>query len=143
MIFMSIVEGELVIEYQYEAAQSFHNGFAAVCVDSSSRNSSVFLTKNIQLYQSPFFQFYRCCPCAGQKRIFVKEQGSWRMIDKKGESVGELTFEDAHCLSEEGYAAVCSNGISNRSFARKTSIFADFKAGSAVSRLLKEYRKPR
>ena len=30
--------------------------------------------------------------CAGQKRIFVKEQGSWRMIDKKGESVGELTF---------------------------------------------------
>lgn len=48
--------------------------------------------------------------CAGQKRIFVKEQGSWRMIDKKGESVGELTFEDAHCFSEEGYAAVCSNG---------------------------------
>lgn len=46
--------------------------------------------------------------CSGQKRIFVKEQGSYHMIDKKGNAVGDLTFEDARCFSKEGYAAVCN-----------------------------------
>lgn len=48
--------------------------------------------------------------CSGQKRIFVKEEGRYHLVDKKGEAVGELTFEDARCFSKEGYAAVCMDG---------------------------------
>lgn len=48
--------------------------------------------------------------CSKQSRIFVKEAGSYHMIDKKGKPVGELVFEDARCFSEEGNAAVCRSG---------------------------------
>ncbi len=48
--------------------------------------------------------------CAGQKRIFVKENGSYHLVDKKGSPVGDLTFEDAQIFPEEGYAAVCMGG---------------------------------
>jgi len=49
--------------------------------------------------------------CSHQNRIFVKEQDSYYLINKKGEPVGDLAFEDARCFSEEGYAAVCQNGL--------------------------------
>ncbi len=48
--------------------------------------------------------------CAGQKRIFVKENGKFHLVDKKGSAVGDLTFDDAHIFPEEGYAAVCEEG---------------------------------
>ncbi len=48
--------------------------------------------------------------CAGQKRIFVKENGTFHLVDKKGSAVGDLTFDDAHIFPEEGYAAVCKDG---------------------------------
>lgn len=48
--------------------------------------------------------------CSGQKRIFVKEGGKYHLVDKKGEAVGELIFENARCFSKEGYAAVCIDG---------------------------------
>lgn len=48
--------------------------------------------------------------CAGQGRIFVREQGKYHLIDRNGEGVGELTFDDARLFPEEGYAAVCSDG---------------------------------
>ena len=48
--------------------------------------------------------------CSGQKCIFVKEGGKYHLVDKKGENIGELTFDNAHCFSGDGYAAVCENG---------------------------------
>lgn len=48
--------------------------------------------------------------CSGQKRIFVKEQGKYHLIDKKGKSIGELEFDNARCFSKEGCAAVCKDG---------------------------------
>lgn len=48
--------------------------------------------------------------CSGQKCIFVKEEGKYHLVNKKGENVGELTFDSAHCFSKEGYAAVCEDG---------------------------------
>lgn len=48
--------------------------------------------------------------CCRQKRIFVKEQGKYHLIDRKGKNIGELAFDDARCFSEEGSAAVCVDG---------------------------------
>ncbi len=48
--------------------------------------------------------------CVGQKRIFVKENEIYHLVDKKGSPVGDLTFDDAHIFPEEGYAAVCKDG---------------------------------
>lgn len=48
--------------------------------------------------------------CAGQKRIFVKENGKYHLVDKKGSAIGDLTFDDAHIFPKEGFAAVCEGG---------------------------------
>ena len=48
--------------------------------------------------------------CSVQERIFVKEQGSYKMLNKKLEVVGELKFEAARPFAEGAYAAVCVNG---------------------------------
>lgn len=48
--------------------------------------------------------------CSRQKRIFVKKGDAYHIVDTKGESVGELTFENARAFTDEGYAAVCNGG---------------------------------
>lgn len=48
--------------------------------------------------------------CSSQKRLFVKEDGTYHMIDTKGKAVGELTFDNARAFTEDGYAAVCKDG---------------------------------
>ncbi|MBS6194839.1 MAG: WG repeat-containing protein [Clostridiales bacterium] len=48
--------------------------------------------------------------CSGQERIFVKEDGSFHMVNRKGKTVGEETFDDAKVFGAEGYAAVCRDG---------------------------------
>ena len=48
--------------------------------------------------------------CSSQNRIFVKENGSYRIINRKGETIGDLTFDDAKAFPEDGYAAVCKDG---------------------------------
>jgi len=46
----------------------------------------------------------------GQKRVFVKKDGSYHIVDGDGEDVGELTFEEARIFPAEGYAAVRRDG---------------------------------
>ena len=48
--------------------------------------------------------------CSMMKRIFVKEAGAYHLVDTKGESVGELKFENARAFSNGELAAVCQNG---------------------------------
>lgn len=48
--------------------------------------------------------------CSEQKCIFVKENGSYHLVNLKGKAIGEETFEDAKAFYEEGYAAVCKKG---------------------------------
>lgn len=45
--------------------------------------------------------------CSGQKRIFVKQEGKYHLVDKKGSAVGKLVFDNARVFHTEGYAAVC------------------------------------
>lgn len=47
--------------------------------------------------------------CSSQERIFVKTKNSYRMIDTKGKTVGELTFDSAKTFQDSGYAAVCKD----------------------------------
>ncbi|MGI6012478.1 MAG: WG repeat-containing protein [Ruminococcus sp.] len=48
--------------------------------------------------------------CSWQKRIFVKKDGEYQMVNTKGKAVGELTFDLAKAFTDEGYAAVCKDG---------------------------------
>lgn len=48
--------------------------------------------------------------CSAQKRIFVKQNGTWILVNSKGENVGDLEFEDARAFTDDGYAAVCMDG---------------------------------
>ena len=48
--------------------------------------------------------------CSSQKRIFVKKDGVYHLINTKGKEEGDLTFEDARAFTEDGYAAVCKDG---------------------------------
>lgn len=48
--------------------------------------------------------------CSMQKRVFVKEGGSYHMIDTKGKTIGEEKFDIAKAFGENGCAAVCQNG---------------------------------
>ena len=49
--------------------------------------------------------------CFKQERAFVKQNGQYYLINKKGKEVGELKFDDARCFSDAGYAAVCKDGL--------------------------------
>lgn len=48
--------------------------------------------------------------CSIKQRIFVKEQGSYKMLNKKLENVGDLKFDAARPFGDGSYAAVCMNG---------------------------------
>lgn len=48
--------------------------------------------------------------CFRQGAAFVKENGAYHLVDRKGKQIGEQTFENAKPFSESGYAAVCQNG---------------------------------
>lgn len=48
--------------------------------------------------------------CFRQGVAFVKENGAYHLVDRKGKQIGEQTFENAKPFSESGYAAVCQNG---------------------------------
>lgn len=48
--------------------------------------------------------------CSKQQRVFVKQQNAYYMVDKKGETIGELQFENAKPFTDDQYAAVCMNG---------------------------------
>ncbi|GFI49146.1 beta-barrel assembly-enhancing protease [Lachnospiraceae bacterium] len=48
--------------------------------------------------------------CANQKRIFVKGEKGYYLINSKEKRIGRLTFDDAKAFTEEGYAAVCRDG---------------------------------
>lgn len=45
--------------------------------------------------------------CSRQKCIFAKTGKEYFLIDRKGNRIGELTFDDAKAFTENGYAAVC------------------------------------
>lgn len=71
-------------------------------VDSSGKEKTEYIYEDVIKDRYGF--------CCRQNRIFVKIDGSYHMVDKKGTTVGELSFEDAECFSANGYAAVCVNG---------------------------------
>lgn len=48
--------------------------------------------------------------CSWQKRIFVKKDGKYQMVNTKGKAIGELAFDQAKAFTKEGYAAVCMDG---------------------------------
>lgn len=48
--------------------------------------------------------------CSQQKVFIVKENGSYHIVDGKGKSQGEETFEAAKAFNKNGYAAVQKNG---------------------------------
>ena len=48
--------------------------------------------------------------CSAQECIFVKEDGTYHIINTKGKQIGGLEFENARAFTEDGYAAVCSGG---------------------------------
>lgn len=48
--------------------------------------------------------------CSAQKRIFVKENGKYHIVNQKGKMIGKIKFDDAKAFREEGYAAVCKDG---------------------------------
>lgn len=48
--------------------------------------------------------------CSSQERLFVKKGKTYQMVDTKGKTIGELTFDDARAFTEKGYAAVCKDG---------------------------------
>lgn len=45
--------------------------------------------------------------CSNQKRIFVEQEGLYHIVNTKGKTVGDLTFDDAKAFTPDGYAAVC------------------------------------
>lgn len=46
--------------------------------------------------------------CSAQKRIFVKKEDGYYLINNKGKRIGDLEFDDAKpFIDGEGYAAVC------------------------------------
>ncbi len=71
-------------------------------VDKNGEAITDFLYDDVVLDENGF--------CSGQKRIFVKQGKAYQMVNTKNETVGELTFENAKCFSDKGYAAVCQNG---------------------------------
>lgn len=48
--------------------------------------------------------------CSGQKRIFVKNNESYYIVNTKGKKVGDLEFENARAYTDKGDAAVCIDG---------------------------------
>lgn len=48
--------------------------------------------------------------CSAQERIFVKENETYHIINTKGKRIGDLEFENARAFTEDGDAAVCSEG---------------------------------
>lgn len=45
-----------------------------------------------------------------QERFFVKDGSKYKLIDTKGKTVSDETYDDAKIFNSEGYAAVCQNG---------------------------------
>lgn len=45
-----------------------------------------------------------------QSRVFVKSDGKYQMINKKGEVLDDTKYDDAHAFNKDGCAAVCKNG---------------------------------
>ena len=45
-----------------------------------------------------------------QKVVLVQENDGYRIVNAKGENVGDLFFNDAKAFPKDGYAAVCQNG---------------------------------
>lgn len=98
-----------VTEFQWEALTLIENGIGAgklngkwALLDKKGE------TKTEYIYEDVLMDAYG--GCSKQQRIFVKQQNVYHMIDKKGELVGDLQFENARPFANGVYAAVCIDG---------------------------------
>lgn len=66
-------DGELVLDYQYEDAQSFHNGFAAVCKDGKWG----YIDTSGNMAVDPVFEV---ATAVSEKGTAAVKQGEWKLI---------------------------------------------------------------
>lgn len=64
--------------------------------------------KSKERYDDVVVDDYGYCSC--QKRIFVKSGSDYYLVDTKGKEVGDLKFDGAKAFTDDGYAAVSSEG---------------------------------
>lgn len=100
---------EPVTEFIWEELTLISDGMGAAKKDGKwalvNKNGK---EKTEYLYEDVIRDLYGFC--SRQGRVFVKEQGTYRVVNKKGEAVSDLVFENARCFSDDGYAAVCNDG---------------------------------
>lgn len=48
--------------------------------------------------------------CSAQERIFVRDGGTYHIVNTSGKRIGDLELENARAFTEDGYAAVCVDG---------------------------------
>lgn len=100
---------EAVTEFVWDDLTLISDGMGAACkdgkwalVNKSGKEKTEYIYDGVTTDAYGF--------CFGQKRAFVRLQDGIVMINKKGEQIGEMSFDDAHCFSKDGFAAVCKNG---------------------------------
>ncbi|MGN0358766.1 MAG: WG repeat-containing protein [Blautia sp.] len=103
-------EAAELCKFEYDIATNFYNEVAAVkkgdkwaIIDYKFKNVTDFEFDDVITDEFGF--------CSINKRIFVKKDGEYVLIDTKGKIVSELTYEDAFPFLEENQpAAVKQNG---------------------------------
>lgn len=103
MDFKRVVSGTA----SYDYAGAFYNGVAAVCNDGKweliDKNGKSVTGKTYQDILTDERGF-----CNSYKRIFVKENNKYTLINCEGQKIGSLTFDDAKAFFGDPYAAVKS-----------------------------------
>lgn len=100
---------EPITKFDWNKATSIYNNVGAACkngkwalIDEKGKCITDYIYDDVVVDEYGF--------CNRQGLIFVKADGKYKIVNEKGKSVGKLTFEDAKCFNESGYAAVCNNG---------------------------------
>lgn len=102
-------EMEPITEFEWEKATAIYNNVGAACengkwalIDEKGKSITDYIYDDVIVDEYGF--------CNRQGLIFVKTDGKYKLINEKGKTVGKLSFDNARCFCESGYAAVCSDG---------------------------------
>lgn len=99
---------EPVTDFKWDNVSSIYNNIGMACqngkwaiIDEQGENITDYIYDDVLMDEYGF--------CNKQGLIFVKNGTQYNIIDEEGKAVGDLSFENAKCFNESGYAAVCQN----------------------------------
>lgn len=98
-----------VTAFEWDAATVIDGGIGAVCKDGKW----ALIGKNQKLITDYIYDDVVTDDigiCSRNGVVIVSQDGKYRLVNSKGEQVGEATFDNAKAFMSSGPAAVCSGG---------------------------------